>query len=125
MQIIRFAKFGLVGCSGIVVDFSITWLCKEKLHWNKYLSSSLGFCCAVVNNYILNKYFTFQNKDADIASQFVKFLIISVIGLLLSTFFLFLLQKKSHINFYLSKALVIALVFLWNFGANTLYTFKQ
>jgi len=125
MQVVRFAKFGLVGCSGIVVDFSITWLCKEKLHWNKYISSSIGFCCAVINNYILNRYFTFQNTDTDIASQFAKFLIISVIGLLLSNFYLFIIQKKTHINFYLSKAIVIGLVFFWNFGANTLYTFNH
>ena len=42
----KFVKFCVVGFSGMVVDFGVTWLCKEKLHWNKYLSNSLGFVLA-------------------------------------------------------------------------------
>ena len=125
MQVIRFVKFGIVGCTGIVIDFAITWLCKEKLRWNKYLSSSIGFCFAVVNNYWLNKYFTFKNTDTQLVNQFLKFLIISLVGLALSNFFLYLLQKKTTLNFYFSKAIVVAVVFLWNYTANTLYTFNN
>lgn len=125
MQAVRFVKFGLVGCTGIVIDFAITWLCKEKLRWNKYLSNSIGFCFAVVNNYWLNRYFTFKNTDPHLVNQFLKFLVISLVGLVLSNFFLYLLQKKTALNFYFCKALVIAVVFLWNYTANTIYTFNN
>lgn len=124
MDFIRFIKFGMVGFSGLVIDFFITWLFKEKIGLNKYLSNGLGFLFGVVNNYFLNKYFTFQNKDSHLASQFFSFLIISVIGFLLNTIFLYLLQKNTKINFYVCKAIVTVLVFFWNFSANTLYTFK-
>ena len=99
MQFLRFIKFGLVGCTGIIIDFSITWACKEKLKWNKYLASSLGFSLAVVNNYLLNKYFTFQDRNTQLATQFLKFFVISIIGLALSNLFLYLVQKNAKTKF--------------------------
>jgi putative flippase GtrA len=124
MDLIKFFKFGLVGFSGLVIDFSITWICKEKLLLNKYLSNSFGFLFGVVNNYFLNKYFTFHNNDNHLATQFLSFLIISIIGFLLNTTFLYLLQKNTKINFYVCKVMVTVIVFIWNFTANSLYTFK-
>lgn len=124
MQLVRLAKFGMVGCTGIVIDFSVTWLCKEKLKWNKYVANSTGFSFAVVNNYLLNRYYTFQNNDPGISLQFLKFLLISIVGLALSTGLLYLIQKNTRVNFYISKAIVIGLVFIWNYTINSLFTFQ-
>lgn len=125
MQLVRLAKFGMVGCTGIVIDFSVTFLCKEKLGWNKYVANSTGFAVAVVNNYLLNRYYTFQNNDPGISLQFFKFLFISLIGLGLSTGLLYWIQKNTRLNFYISKAIVIGLVFVWNYSANSIFTFHH
>jgi putative flippase GtrA len=125
MQLVRLAKFGMVGCTGIVIDFSVTFLCKEKLGWNKYCASALGFAVAVVNNYLLNRYYTFQNNNPAISLQFFKFLFISLIGMALSTGLLYWFQKNTRFNFYISKAIVIGLVFIWNYGANSIFTFDN
>lgn len=125
MQLLPVVSFGLVGCTGIAVDFSLTWFTKEKIKWNKYMASSAGFCVAVVNNYLLNKYFTFHDAAAQLAPQFLKFAAVSLVGLALSNLLLLLLQKNTKLNFYLSKVLVIAVVFAWNYSANVLFTFKQ
>ena len=125
MDFAQFVRFALVGCTGILIDFSITWICREMLHWNKYVSSSTGFCFAVLNNYLLNKFFTFQYTDAVLLTQFSKYFLISVIGLALSNSFLFLFQKHTRLNFWLSKAFIIGLIFFWNYSANSLYTFKH
>ena len=53
---IRFFKFGIAGLTGIAIDFSLTWICKERLKINKYISNSLGLSFAVVSNFILNRY---------------------------------------------------------------------
>jgi putative flippase GtrA len=124
MDIIRFIKFGLVGFSGLIVDFGITWIFKEKLKINKYLANSIGFLFGVTNNYFLNRYFTFQNHNPNIGNQFINFLVIAIIGFAINTGFLYLLQKKTRINFYVCKFLVTLIVFFWNFGANSFYTFK-
>ena len=124
MDIYRFIKFGIVGFVGIAVDFFITWLCIEKFSWNKYFANAMGFCFAVTNNYFLNKYFTFHNTDNNVPVQFLKFLTIACIGLVLSTTLLYFLQKYTQLHFYVCKLIVIAIVFFWNYTANTFYTFS-
>lgn len=124
MDLLKFFKFGLVGFSGLIIDFSITWVCKEKLSWNKYLSNSLGFCFGVVNNYFLNRYFTFHSTSNQVTQQFLCFLFVSIIGFLLNNALLYGFQKKTAINFYVCKGIVTIIVFFWNFGANAFYTFR-
>jgi putative flippase GtrA len=121
---LKFLKFGLVGCSGMVLDFSLTFLIKEKLHWNKYLANSLGFVTACTSNYLLNRIWTFHSADPEIGWQFSKFLLVAVGGLLLNNLVVYLLTDKLKLNFYLSKAIAIGLGFFWNFGLNYLYTFR-
>ncbi|WP_211240572.1 GtrA family protein [Adhaeribacter aquaticus] len=121
----KFLKFGLVGFSGLALDFGVTYLTKEKLNWNKYLANSLGFIVACTSNYLLNRAWTFQSADPEIAWQFSKFLLVSVIGLLLNNLIIFLLTERFKQNFYVSKFCAIVLVFFWNFFLNYLYTFTS
>ncbi len=117
-------KFALVGITGMGLDFGTTWLLKEKVKINKFVANACGFSIAVVNNFMLNKYWTFDNQNPIATEQFVKFLVISIVGLGINSLLLFILLKKIKGNFYLVKLAVIGLVFFWNFSANYLYTFK-
>ena len=117
-------KFALVGITGMGLDFGTTWLLKEKAKINKFIANASGFSIAVVNNFILNKYWTFDNQNPIATEQFIKFLVISIVGLGINSLLLFILLKKIKGNSYLVKLAVIGLVFFWNFSANYLYTFK-
>jgi len=119
----RLIRFAIVGMSGIVIDFGITWIFKEKLRINKYIANSTGFTCALINNYLLNRYWTFDNNHSPIVYQFTKFVLVSLIGLGINNFLLYLLVKTTKQNFYLLKLFVIGIVFLWNYFANLFYTF--
>ncbi|PSR54417.1 glycosyl transferase family 2 [Adhaeribacter arboris] len=123
--IIKFLKFGIVGFSGLVLDFSFTYLVKEKLRWNKYLANSLGFTIACVSNYFLNRIWTFRSADPSIALQFSKFLLISLGGLILNNLIVYLLSEKAQLNFYVAKLCAIILILFWNFSFNYLYTFNR
>lgn len=116
-------RFGLTGFIGFVIDFAITYLCKEKLHINKFVSNGLGFVFAVINNFILNRKWTFESTDPAIVRQFSLFLAISVIGLAIYTGLLYFFNVKKKKRFYLSKLLAVMVVFIWNFTANSLITF--
>jgi putative flippase GtrA len=116
-------KFGVVGIIGMIVDFSITWICKEKLKLNKYLSNSLGFCFALINNFILNKYWTYQQANQNINNQFLKFALVSLIGLAINNLILYGLNKYVKANFYFLKLITIGIVFFWNYFMNTFFTF--
>lgn len=121
----QFLKFGVVGLLGTVIDFFFTWLCKEKLKWNKFLANSIGFMLAATSNYILNRIWTFESDNPEVGREYFSFFIVSVIGLGLNNLILYLLHEKGKMNFYLAKAFAIALVTLWNFVANYFFTFHQ
>ena len=121
--LIKFIKFGIVGFSGLFVDFGLTWISKEKLWIQKYVANAIGFSFAATSNYFLNRNWTFQSVNPEIAIEFTQFIIVSVIGLAINTLILWLIVSKLKFNFYLSKVFAIIVVMLWNFFANLLFTF--
>ena len=122
--LIKFIKFGVVGASGLIVDFGFTILCKEVLRIQKYISNAIGFTLAASSNYILNRIWTFESKNPEIGLEFTEFFVVSLIGLGLNTLILYALVSKYKKNFYVSKAFAIAVVTLWNFFINALFTFR-
>jgi putative flippase GtrA len=124
MLILKFLKFCVVGATGMVIDFGTTWLLKEKAGVNKYIASSAGFILAASSNYLLNRIWTFQNKDPRIASQYLSFFVISLIGLGINNLVIYVLHDRMKNNFYLSKFFAIIIVTLWNFLMNLLITFR-
>lgn len=122
--IVKILKFGVVGFSGTVIDFFFTWLCKEKIGWNKFLSNSIGFVLAATSNYIFNRIWTFQSDNPEIGREYLLFFVISLIGLALNNLFLYLFHEKLKMNFYLAKVFATILVTIWNFTANYFITFR-
>jgi putative flippase GtrA len=120
----KFVKFGVVGFSGVFVDFGITYIFKEILGVQKYVSNAIGFMVAASSNYYLNRIWTFQSTNPNVAVEYTEFIIISFIGLIINTTILWLLVNKLRMNFYVSKIFAIGVVTLWNFGANVLITFR-
>ena len=119
----KFVKFGVVGFSGVFVDFGITWLCREKLRLNQYIANSTGFMCAVISNYVLNRIWTFESHDPSVVMQFSKFMIASLIGLAINNGIIYLLNERYRVNFYVAKLAATAVVTVWNFWANYTFTF--
>ncbi len=121
--LMKFLKFGLVGFSGLFVDFGLTYLFKEKFHIQKYVANAIGFMSAATSNYILNRIWTFQSENPNVAFEYTEFILISLIGLAINTLILWMLVSKWNMNFYLSKVFAIAVVTIWNFFANLMITF--
>ena len=121
--LLKFLKFGVVGVSGVFVNFGVTYACKEWLKWNKYLSNILGFIFAATTNYLLNRIWTFQSTNPQIGTEYAKYFIISLVGLGIDTLTVYLLNGKLKWNFYFSKVFAVGAATLWNFFGNLLFTF--
>ncbi len=119
----KFIKFGVVGASGVVVDFGFTYLCKEKLKIQKFVSNAIGFTIAATSNYVLNRIWTFESENPEVAQEFTNFFVVSAIGLGINSLVLWMLSSKFQLNFYFSKLIAIIVTMFWNFMANYLYTF--
>lgn len=120
----KFLKFCIVGFSGMIIDFGTTWLLKEKFKVNKYIANSTGFILAASSNYLFNRCWTFHSGNPHITSEYVTFILISIVGLAISNLILCVLNDKMKINFYLSKLFAIGVVTIWNFFMNYMITFR-
>lgn len=121
--LVKFLKFCTVGFSGLIIDFGLTYLCKEKLNLNKYISNSIGFAFAASSNYILNRIWTFTSENPDIPTEYISFILVSVVALLINNAIIWVIHDKMKYNFYLSKVGAIGVATIWNFFANYAFTF--
>lgn len=69
-----FVKFIIVGCINTIVGTSVMFLSYNLLGFGYWLSSALNYIVGSIVSYILNKNYTFQNKDKSIKTV-IKFII--------------------------------------------------
>ncbi len=133
-MIAQLIKFCVVGGSGVFVDFGITYALKEWARWNKYVANSCGFICAASSNYVLNRIWTFSSHDPHIARQYLIFIAIALIGLVINNGVIWLLSDRLHLGprvritqkqqFYLAKLVAIGVVTFWYFFMNYFFNFS-
>ena len=116
-------RFSVVGIAGAVIDFGFTYLCKEILKINKFVSNAIGFTLAATFCFFLNKYWTYQSQSPLAWKEYLVFIAVSLVGLGINSTVLWLLNGKAKMNFYLSKCFAIVVAAIWNFLANLLITF--
>jgi dolichyl-phosphate beta-glucosyltransferase len=120
----QFLKYCLVGISGTLIDLASLYVFVEYLNIPVIPASVLSFLLAVINNFIWNKAWTFRSKSKNYRKLFIKFLIVSTVGLLLTVSFMYLFVELLAIWYMLAKIITSGVVLSWNFLGNKLWTFK-
>lgn len=78
-------KFGIVGFFCFFIDFGITTGLTNLLGVHYLISKFLGFVISAVVNYLLSIKFVFTHKkEMDKKKEFIVFLILSAIGLVIN-----------------------------------------
>lgn|SRR5574344_766568 len=121
--VLKFLKFGVVGVSGTLIDFGVTYVCKEIFRIHKFLANAIGFILAATSNYILNRIWTWGSTSTQVGVEYLKFFAVSLIGLGINTLIIYLLHEHWKRNFYLAKVGATVVVMVWNFLANNFFTF--
>ena len=120
-----FFKFSISGLCGVLINFLLTFLFKEKLSLNKYISNSSALIIALFINFILNRNWTYQVNLDPVYNQLLKFLLVVTISVFINHFIVYISHKNFKFNFYFSKLIAVVLVFMWNFVMHSIYTFKS
>jgi putative flippase GtrA len=123
----QFIKFGIIGCSNTAIDFFVYYFLTRYFSYfsdHKLFTVCLAFIIANINSYFFNKYWTFQDKTKNLHTQYLKFFVISLIGLGINMLIFDILIYYSVYDL-LAKVLPIPVVIVWNFLANKLWTFKK
>jgi dolichyl-phosphate beta-glucosyltransferase len=123
-EIRKFFKYSLVGTSGTILDLLAIYIFVEFLYLNVILAAILAFIVAATNNFVLNKIWTFNNKSKEYRHQYLKFIIVSVIGLTITIFLMYIFNTILGIWYLIAKLMTSGIVLFWNFLGNRLWTFK-
>jgi putative flippase GtrA len=140
-ELARFIRFGIVGTVGSIVDFGFLNLLTLFFNIPFLVSSVISFSLAVVNNFILNRIWTFPGaRKEPIGKQLLQFGLVSVVGLLIRTPLLAWLEKvlipmaeeyvpnlltPTIVGHNVSLTIAIGVVLLWNYFANRFWTFRS
>lgn len=137
----KFIKFGIVGFSGMIVDYGFLILFVEVFHWPDLVANACSFTLAASSNYIFNRIWTFRSKEQAVGKEYLKFFLVSLVGLGISTLTIYLFEQilpgwsasqgaGFHFvifikYFYVIKFIAIVVTTVWNFFGNMLFTFRK
>ncbi|MBR3771797.1 MAG: GtrA family protein [Clostridium sp.] len=128
--IIQMFKFGIVGAIAFVVDYGIMAFLTEVFGVPYLISSTLSFCISVVVNYLLSMKYVFEGKeDVKKQTEFITFVILSVIGLGINQIVMYLVADVwlAEINksYLIAKLVATVVVMIWNFVSRKLLLEKK
>lgn len=116
-------KFGLVGCSGYLINLAVFALVSDNLGLH-YIAAAIGaFAVAVANNFLWNRHWTFGPGEDHPAFQAMRFFTVSLAALLINLAALEALVAGTSLGGLVCQAIAVALAMPFNFLGNKLWTF--
>jgi len=123
------ARFFTVGASGFIVNYVVSMLFTSGLTELWYLHANIfGIIVSISTNFILNKIWTFGDRDFSrkkTLSQFGKFSVFSSLGALVQLGMVFWLVDSHNIAYPLALISAIGTAAFSNFILNKKLTFKE
>jgi putative flippase GtrA len=116
-------RFSVVGGTGYVVNLAVFAALVDVAGVHHILAAVVAFCVAVMNNFFLNRHWTFDARDGDAGFQAVRFFAVSVASLMLNLGALALLVSQAHVHEIPAQAISVAIATPFNFIGNRLWTF--
>ena len=121
MQIL---KFGVVGGTSFLIDYGIFTILSQLLNIHYLIASIISFSISVIYNYILSIKWVFDVSKKQTAKEFVIFIVLSVIGLGLNSFIMYISVDLLHIHEMISKIIATAIVMVYNFITRKIFIEK-
>ncbi|MDH3313481.1 MAG: glycosyltransferase family 2 protein [Nitrosopumilus sp.] len=122
-------RFYTVGASGFIVNYMISLLFAGGISDLWYLHANvIGIAASISTNFILNKTWTFGDRDFSIKktiSQYGKFAMFSSLGALVQLGVVYFLVDSNEVSYPLALILAVITAAFGNFVLNKKWTFKE
>jgi putative flippase GtrA len=121
---LQLVRFGVVGGLGFVVNLAVYTLLVHPAGVDFRLASVLAWLVAVINNFVLNRHWTFDARGGLARFQALRFLVVSLVAEGFSLLLLTLLVQGVGIEKVAAQALAVAASMPLNFLGNKLWSFR-
>lgn len=122
-------RFFTVGASGLAVNYAVSYLMTNLLPTIWYIHATLfGIVISITSNFILNKVWTFEDRDFSIRHffrQYALFLSLCAFGAVIQITLVYTLVEYSHIQYGASLFIAVAIASISNFLLNKKITFGE
>ena len=122
-------RFFTVGASGFIVNYVVSFLLANVVSNVWYLQATLvGIIVSISTNFLLNKVWTFEDRDFSIRHffrQYVSFLALCSLGAVIQLLLVFVFVEYSHIQYGISLVMAVCVSSLGNFLLNKKITFGE
>lgn len=81
-DVLQVIKFGLVGVCNTALDYGLFYVFLSLLHLDKNAAQILATALAMVNSYLVNRYWTFGKKGSVQGQEIWKFIGVNILSLL-------------------------------------------
>lgn len=119
----QFVSYIFVGVIGTIAHTGTLWMLTEKLDIDPLLSSTAGFLISLIISYYLNSILTF--KRGFHINFFLKYLIVSSMGLVVNLSILFTVEHIFLMNYMIGQVIAIVVVPIINFALNKYWAFNS
>ena len=105
------------------LDYGLLYVLTEYLSLYYLISGAISFTLASTLNFYLCAVWVFPSGRSG-GKQYISFLIVGTVGLVLNTLFMALFTDVFLIHYMISKPIAASLVFFWNYFMRRYAIFK-
>lgn len=123
----EFFKFYLVGATGLVINYLISYCMFTVFGFTHLYSSIFGILVSLSSNFLLNKFWTFQDNSIEIqiiTKQYLKYFLFNSVGILMQ---LLMVYGFGTVGMDYGKTVIFAIIIasLINYIFNKKFIFKN
>ena len=123
----EFFNYSIVGSIGVLVNLGSYYILTRFLDLSPLISSPIAIEISILNNFLLNNYWTFSNRitEMSLKKRLLSFHIVSgASGLMNYSVFLLMLYKINLPDLY-AVLFGITVGIIFNYAGNSLWTFRK
>jgi dolichol-phosphate mannosyltransferase len=125
----RFVKFGVVGVSGIAVNYGVYLPLTRWLGVSAEIALAVSIAVSIVTNFGLNEVWTFRDRRAGgfsgLFRRLVQFLVVSLGGAAIQWSVTMIAFRWLGIHDLVAVLAGIAVATFWNFFLNLVWTWRK
>lgn len=127
VRVQEFARFGVVGLSGVVVNSLILWALVQHVGLGVAVASALATEVAIITNFLLNDHWTFGpgQRAHSFAQRLLRYNGVCLGGLVITAVVLLALTTLLALPLLLANFVAVLCAMAWNYSLNSRWTWRS